>query len=150
MSENNLAPDLLAQSDRRRFLLAAGPFATIVPPAMTLLLSTTMSSPAIAASGAVISRGGAGGAPGGAGGVPGGDGGSGGGGAARHAGGAPGGGAGQSASPNSGNAAVANSASPDVAGRSLVAPSPDFEPAPFLTGPGGASSSKVAAAGERG
>jgi hypothetical protein len=38
--------------DRRKFLAAAGKFAIIVPPAMTLLLSTTMNSPSIAASGA--------------------------------------------------------------------------------------------------
>jgi hypothetical protein len=40
-------------ADRRAFLATAGKFAVITPPAMTLLLSTTMTSPAIAASGAV-------------------------------------------------------------------------------------------------
>lgn len=40
-------------ADRRRFLAAAGKFAVVVPPAMTVLLATTMSSPAIAASGDV-------------------------------------------------------------------------------------------------
>jgi hypothetical protein len=37
-----------ADADRRDFLAKAGRFALVVPPAMTLLLSTTMSSPAIA------------------------------------------------------------------------------------------------------
>ena len=39
-----------AEADRRDFLKTAGKFAVIVPPTMTFLLSTTMSSPAIAAS----------------------------------------------------------------------------------------------------
>ena len=37
-------------ADRRSFLVKAGQFAVIVPPAMTFLLSTTMSSQAIASS----------------------------------------------------------------------------------------------------
>jgi hypothetical protein len=37
-------------TDRRAFLAKAGKFAVVVPPAMTMLLSTTMSSPAIAQS----------------------------------------------------------------------------------------------------
>lgn len=40
-----------ADQDRRRFLLSAGKFAAVVPPTMTLLLSTSMSSAAIAQSG---------------------------------------------------------------------------------------------------
>lgn len=40
-----------AAADRRQFLSAAGKFAVIVPPTMTVLLSTSMSSSAIAASG---------------------------------------------------------------------------------------------------
>ena len=40
-----------AERDRRQFMLTAGRFATIVPPTMTILLSTSMSSEAIAASG---------------------------------------------------------------------------------------------------
>jgi hypothetical protein len=36
--------------DRRTFLVRAGKFAAVVPPAMTLLLSTTMNSAAIAQS----------------------------------------------------------------------------------------------------
>ena len=39
------------EADRRAFLAAAGKFAVVTPPAMSLLLSTTMTSPAIAASG---------------------------------------------------------------------------------------------------
>lgn len=50
-----------ASADRRAFLAAAGRFAIITPPAMTILLSTSLSSPAIAASG----RGGYGGGSGG-------------------------------------------------------------------------------------
>ena len=42
---------LAAESDRRDFLKTAGRFAAVTPPAMTLLLSTSMSSPAIAKSG---------------------------------------------------------------------------------------------------
>jgi len=38
-------------ADRRQFVTAAGKFALVVPPAMTVLLSTSMSSPAIAQSG---------------------------------------------------------------------------------------------------
>lgn len=40
-----------ADSDRRAFLQNAGRLAIVVPPAMSLLLSTSMSSPAIAMSG---------------------------------------------------------------------------------------------------
>jgi len=40
-----------AGADRRQFLATAGKAAVVVPPAMTMLLSTTMTSPAIAASG---------------------------------------------------------------------------------------------------
>ncbi len=39
-----------AEPDRRAFLTTAGKFAVVVPPAMTMLLSTTMNSPAIAQS----------------------------------------------------------------------------------------------------
>jgi hypothetical protein len=42
----------LHDHDRRTFLVKAGKFAAVVPPSMTLLLSTTMHSPAIAQSGA--------------------------------------------------------------------------------------------------
>ncbi len=37
-----------AAADRRAFLTTAGKFAVITPPAMTLLLSTSLASPAIA------------------------------------------------------------------------------------------------------
>ena len=40
-----------AATDRRAFLAAAGKFAVVTPPAITLLLSTTLTSPAIAKSG---------------------------------------------------------------------------------------------------
>jgi len=39
-----------SETDRRKFLASTGKFAAFVPPAMTVLLSTTLSSPAIAAS----------------------------------------------------------------------------------------------------
>ncbi|MCA6113945.1 hypothetical protein J6524_03255 [Bradyrhizobium sp. WSM 1738] len=37
--------------DRRKFLISAGKFAAVTPPAMTLLLSTSLTSDAIAHSG---------------------------------------------------------------------------------------------------
>lgn len=40
-----------AGADRRKFLEACGKFAVTVPPAMTMLLSTSLVSPAIAKSG---------------------------------------------------------------------------------------------------
>ncbi len=46
-----------ADEDRRAFLQTAGKIAIVVPPAMTVLLSTGMSSPAIAASGSTTSKG---------------------------------------------------------------------------------------------
>ena len=42
---------LAAADDRRNFLKTCGRFAATVPPAMTIMLSTSLSSPAIAASG---------------------------------------------------------------------------------------------------
>jgi hypothetical protein len=42
---------LRAETDRRKFLAKAGKYAAVTPPAMTMLLSTTLTSPAIAASG---------------------------------------------------------------------------------------------------
>lgn len=41
-------------TDRRAFLTTAGKFAVVTPPAMSLLLSTTMTSPAIAQSGGIL------------------------------------------------------------------------------------------------
>jgi hypothetical protein len=43
--------------DRRKFLISAGRFAAVTPPAITLLLSTSLTSDAIAHSGAKASRG---------------------------------------------------------------------------------------------
>lgn len=43
--------DTHAAVDRRAFLAGAGKFALVTPPVMTMLLSTSLSSPAIAASG---------------------------------------------------------------------------------------------------
>jgi hypothetical protein len=40
-----------AQADRRRFLAACGKFAAVTPPAITLLLSTSLNSAAVAHSG---------------------------------------------------------------------------------------------------
>ena len=76
---------------RRQFLKSAGKFAVVVPPTMTLLLSTTMSSPAIAVSGIGVDNPGGGG--GGGGDDPSGGGGDGGGGSSSGGGGSnPGGG----------------------------------------------------------
>ena len=46
------------ERDRREFLVRASKFAAVVPPAMTMLLSTSMNSPAIAQSAAPASNGG--------------------------------------------------------------------------------------------
>ena len=40
-----------ANEDRRKFLAACGKFAAVTPPAITLLLSTSLNSPAVANSG---------------------------------------------------------------------------------------------------
>ena len=76
------------ESDRRSFLTACGKYSLLVPPTMTMLLSTTLTSPAIAKSGG--SAGGGGGSGGGGSGGSGGGGG--GGGAGGGSGGAGGGG----------------------------------------------------------
>lgn len=47
--------------DRRKFLAACGRFAVITPPAMTMLLSTSLTSTAIAQSGGRVGYGGGGG-----------------------------------------------------------------------------------------
>lgn len=46
-------PDLEAQvdADRRKFLASCGKFAAVTPPALTMLLSTSLTSDAIASSG---------------------------------------------------------------------------------------------------
>jgi len=51
MNEKECNSNTSAEADRRAFLKTAGKFAAVVPPAMTLILSTTMNSPAIAQSG---------------------------------------------------------------------------------------------------
>jgi hypothetical protein len=50
MEQHEIQPN--EGKDRRAFLTTAGKFAVVVPPAMTMLLSTTMNSPAIAQSAA--------------------------------------------------------------------------------------------------
>ncbi len=47
----------LETEDRREFLKSCGRFAAVTPPAMTLLLSTSLTSTAIASSGGRIVRG---------------------------------------------------------------------------------------------
>lgn len=50
---NDKTPDTVvsADEDRRKFLAACGRFAVITPPALTMLLSTSLTSKAIARSG---------------------------------------------------------------------------------------------------
>lgn len=55
-SLNNSSPTG-ADEDRRRFLAACGKFAAVTPPAMTLLLSTSLTSDAVAQSGGRSSKG---------------------------------------------------------------------------------------------
>ena len=43
-------PKALADEDRRKFIAACGKFAVVTPPALTLLLSTSLNSTAIAKS----------------------------------------------------------------------------------------------------
>ena len=45
-------------ADRRKFLATCGKFAVVTPPAITMLLSTSLTSDAIAGSGTSYSRGG--------------------------------------------------------------------------------------------
>ncbi len=47
----NFESDASADGDRRKFLAACGKFAVVTPPAVTLLLSTSLNSEAIAKSG---------------------------------------------------------------------------------------------------
>jgi hypothetical protein len=54
MEEQNIPR---ADGDRRAFLQTAGKIAVVVPPAMSILLSTGMSSSAIAASGGSVVHG---------------------------------------------------------------------------------------------
>ncbi|QPF88439.1 hypothetical protein IC762_09705 [Bradyrhizobium genosp. L] len=50
-SQQNQTPDEAAVEDRRKFLAACGKFAVVTPPAITMLLSTSLTSDAIARSG---------------------------------------------------------------------------------------------------
>jgi hypothetical protein len=50
MTEINSSPDIDANEDRRKFLASCGKFAVVTPPAITLLLSTSLTSDAIAGS----------------------------------------------------------------------------------------------------
>ena len=56
-NKNNDEPaanaELEVDADRRKFLATCGRFAVVTPPAVTLLLSTSLNSDAIASSGAV-------------------------------------------------------------------------------------------------
>ena len=49
---NRQQPSTDADLARRNFLKSCGKFAVVTPPAMSLLLSTSLDSPAVAASGA--------------------------------------------------------------------------------------------------
>ena len=51
MSNNDLMSDTSADEDRRKFLATCGKFAAVTPPAITMLLSTSLNSKAIARSG---------------------------------------------------------------------------------------------------
>jgi hypothetical protein len=48
--QENLPIRDMASEDRRNFLATCGKFAIVTPPALTLLLSTSLNSPAIAGS----------------------------------------------------------------------------------------------------
>jgi hypothetical protein len=52
MADHDQISDRSADEDRRRFLATCGKFAAITPPAITMLLSTSLNSTAIARSGA--------------------------------------------------------------------------------------------------
>jgi hypothetical protein len=62
-------PDMEGQTpldeDRRKFLAACGKFAVVTPPALTVLLSTSLNSEAVAKSGGGTGGGGGGGGNGG-------------------------------------------------------------------------------------
>jgi hypothetical protein len=49
--DSNSESDTSLDGDRRKFLAACGKFAVVTPPAVTLLLSTSLNSEAIAKSG---------------------------------------------------------------------------------------------------
>lgn len=51
MTEISNSPDVNATEDRRKFLATCGKFAVVTPPAITMLLSTSLTSDAMAKSG---------------------------------------------------------------------------------------------------
>jgi hypothetical protein len=51
MAPNDQTSDASADEDRRKFLAKCGKFAAVTPPAITMLLSTSLNSTAIARSG---------------------------------------------------------------------------------------------------
>ncbi|WP_424631719.1 hypothetical protein [Bradyrhizobium sp. SYSU BS000235] len=53
---NSNEPEVDGIEDRRKFLAACGKFAIVTPPAITLLLSTSLNSAAVAGSGGGWSR----------------------------------------------------------------------------------------------
>ena len=58
MADINNSPENEAEiADRRKFLAACGKFAVVTPPAITMLLSTSLTSDAIAASSGNIAKG---------------------------------------------------------------------------------------------
>jgi hypothetical protein len=50
MTEFHRSPEIEADEDRRKFLATCGKFAAVTPPAITVLLSTSLTSDAIAGS----------------------------------------------------------------------------------------------------
>jgi hypothetical protein len=60
MSDSLSEAEAAADADRRKFLASCGKFAAVTPPAITLLLSTSLNSTAIAGSGAGRAYGGKG------------------------------------------------------------------------------------------
>jgi hypothetical protein len=51
MTSHNQISDMSPDEDRRRFLATCGKFAAVTPPAITVLLSTSLNSTAVARSG---------------------------------------------------------------------------------------------------
>jgi hypothetical protein len=49
--------EIASDADRRKFLAACGKFAVVTPPAMTLLLSTSLTSSAMTRSGGMSGKG---------------------------------------------------------------------------------------------
>lgn len=57
MSEPEMRESDASAADRRKFIAALGRFSVVTPPAISMLLSTSLSSHAIAASGGMASNG---------------------------------------------------------------------------------------------